>query len=107
MTLETRRSFNAKLLGSLAAYGLIETLFARDLFADAVKPTIHKWMVDVHSLSQDVKTQKIKDIDYRTRTLENIVHGHLSLPQDWPTGKYKVQVFVNGDLDRTINYTIQ
>ena len=61
------------------------------------------WIVD----ADGSKNQKIKDIDYTTRTLENVVHGHLSLPQDWPTGKYKVQVFVNGDLDRTINYTIQ
>jgi len=61
------------------------------------------WIVD----ADGSKNQKIKDIDYTTRTLENIVHGHLSLPQEWPTGKYKVQVFVNGDLDRTINYTIQ
>jgi hypothetical protein len=61
------------------------------------------WIVD----ADGSKDQKIKDIDYTTRTLENIVHGHLSLPQDWPSGKYKVQVFVNGDLDRTINYSIQ
>jgi len=61
------------------------------------------WIVD----ADGSKNQKIKDIDYTTRTLENIVHGHLSLPQDWPSGTYKVQVFVNGDLDRTINYSIQ
>ena len=61
------------------------------------------WIVD----ADGSKNQKIKDIDYTTRTLENIVHGHLSLPEDWPPGKYKVQVFVNGDLDRTINYSIQ
>lgn len=61
------------------------------------------WIVD----ADGSKNQKIKDIDYTTRTLENVVHGHLSLPQDWPTGKYKVQVFVNGDLDRTIHYSIQ
>ena len=50
---ETRRSFNGKLLGSLMAYGLIETLFDRDLFADAVKPVISKWLVDLHELSKD------------------------------------------------------
>ena len=61
------------------------------------------WIVD----ADGTKNQKIKDIDYTTRTLENVVHGHLSLPQDWPIGKYKVQVFVNGDLDRTIAYSIQ
>ncbi len=70
MERESRRSFNAKLLGSLVTYGLIETLFSRDLFADAVKPVIHKWMADVHSLSQDVKTQKIKDLDFQAKIEE-------------------------------------
>ncbi|MEK6282475.1 MAG: hypothetical protein AABN95_19110 [Acidobacteriota bacterium] len=61
------------------------------------------WIVD----AEGTKNQKIKDIDYSTRALENIVHGHLSLPQDWPPGKYKVQVFVNGDLDKTLAYDVQ
>jgi hypothetical protein len=60
------------------------------------------WIVDADGATN----QKIKDIDYTTKTLENIVHGHLTLPQDWPQGKYKVQVYVNGDLDRTVNYTV-
>jgi hypothetical protein len=60
------------------------------------------WIVD----ADGTQNQKIKDIDYTTRTLENIVHGHLTLPQDWPQGKYKVQVYVNGDLDRTVNYSV-
>jgi hypothetical protein len=61
------------------------------------------WIVD----AEGTKNQKIKDIDYSTRALENIVHGHLSLPQDWPQGKYKVQVFVNGDLDKTLAYNVE
>ena len=61
------------------------------------------WIVD----AEGSKNQKIKDIDYTTRPLENIVHGHLTLPQDWPQGKYKVQVYVNGDLDKTVAYTIE
>lgn len=61
------------------------------------------WIVD----AEGSKNQKIKDIDYSTRPLENIVHGHLTLPQDWPQGKYKVQVYVNGDLDRTLAYNIE
>ena len=61
------------------------------------------WIVD----ADGTKNQKIKDIDYTTRTLENVVHGHLTLPQDWPTGKYKVQVYVNGDLDRTVAYNVE
>jgi len=70
MSLETRRSFNQKMLGSLVAYGLIETLFAGDLFADAVKPVINKWLVDLNTLSQDLKSQKLKDIDFQTKLEE-------------------------------------
>jgi len=61
------------------------------------------WIVD----AEGTQNQKIKDIDYSTRTLENIINGHLTLPQDWPKGKYKVEVYVNGDLDRTVNYTVE
>jgi len=52
------------------------------------------------------KNEKIKDIDYTTGALENIVHGHLTLPKDWPTGKYKVDVFVNGKLEQTARYSV-
>jgi hypothetical protein len=61
------------------------------------------WIVD----AEGSKNQKIKEIDYSTKPLENVVHGHLTLPQDWPAGKYKCQVFVNGDLDRTVNYVVE
>ena len=61
------------------------------------------WIVD----ADGTKNKKIKDIDYSTRALENIVHGHLTLPQDWPVGKYKVQIYVNGDLDRTLFYSVK
>jgi hypothetical protein len=61
------------------------------------------WIVD----AEGSQNRKIKDIDYKTRALENIVHGHLTLPQDWPAGKYKVQVYVNGDIDKTVFYTVR
>ena len=53
------------------------------------------------------KNEKIKDIDYTTRALENVVHGHLTLPQDWPSGKYRVEVFVNGNLEKTALYSVK
>jgi hypothetical protein len=71
MALETRRSFNGKMLGSLMTYGLIETVFRRDLLADAVKPVVKKWLVELNALSQDLKNQKIKDVDFQTQ-LENL-----------------------------------
>jgi len=50
---------------------------------------------------------EIKTIDYTTNSFENKVHGHLTLPRDWPTGSYRVEVYVNGNLDKVIDYTIE
>jgi len=60
------------------------------------------WIVD----ADGSQNQKIKEIDYKTRALENVVHGHLTLPQDWPTGKYRVEVYVNGDLEKAVFFSI-
>ena len=70
MTLESRRSFNQKMLGALAAYGLIETLFSRDLFAEGVKPIVSKWLLGLNALSKDLKAQKLKDVDFQTKLEE-------------------------------------
>ena len=53
------------------------------------------------------KGSKIKDIDYTTGAMENIVRAHLTLPQDWPAGQYKVEVYINGSLEQTIEYTVE
>ena len=50
--------------------------------------------------------ETIKTIDYTTNSFENKVHGHLQLPYDWPKGTYRVEVYVNGNLDKTVDYTI-
>ena len=70
MTLPSRRTVNQQLLGSLMTYGLIETLFHRDLFADAVKPVIQKWLVDLHELSRSLKDHKLKDIEFQAKLEE-------------------------------------
>jgi hypothetical protein len=61
------------------------------------------WIVD----ADNTQNQKVKEFDYTTKERENIVHAHLTLPQDWPKGKYKVQVYVNGDLDKTAFYIVE
>jgi len=79
MQRETRRSFNKKLLGSLITYGLIDTLFSRNLFADSVKPVVHKWMVELNGLCQDLKGQKLKDLDFQAK-LEDL-YKRADLPE--------------------------
>ncbi|HXI75201.1 MAG TPA: hypothetical protein VNG94_06410 [Pyrinomonadaceae bacterium] len=53
------------------------------------------------------KDKEIKTTDYTTNSFENKVHGHLQLPSDWPKGTYRVEVYINGNLDKTIDYTIE
>jgi hypothetical protein len=67
------------MLGSLMAFGLIETLFARDLFADAVKPVIQKWVLELHELGQDLKDQKVKDVDWQTKL--EALYARVDLPE--------------------------
>ena len=71
MTDLSRRTFTQGLLGTLAAYGLIETLFHQDAFAESVKPVIHKWMGELNALSKDLKAErKLKDIDFQKKLEE-------------------------------------
>ena len=60
------------------------------------------WIVD----AQGTKDEKIKEIDYTTESGDSVVHGHLTLPRDWPKGKYKCEVYVDGVLDKTIEYYV-
>jgi len=60
-------------------------------------------MIDVGG----TKDKEIRTTDYTTNSFENKVHGHLTLPTDWPKGTYGVEVYINGELDKTIEYTIE
>src|SRR5262249_46883835 len=70
MEMESRRSFNRTILGSLIGYGLIETLFARDLFADTVKPVVHRWIVDLQPLGRELKDHKLTDLEFQNKLEE-------------------------------------
>jgi hypothetical protein len=70
MSLTTRRTFHHQVLGSMMTYGLIETLFHRDLLADSVKPIVHKWMVDLNDLCRSLKDHKLKDLDFQSKLEE-------------------------------------
>ena len=65
--MQTRREFTAKLLGSLVTFGLVETLWTRDLFADAVKPTIQKWLGELVEMTKDLRGRKLTDVEFQTK----------------------------------------
>ncbi len=51
--------------------------------------------------------EKIKELDYVTKGEENVVHAHLTRSDDWPKGKYKCQITVNGAASEAVEYTIE
>jgi len=51
--------------------------------------------------------EELKSLDYTTNSFEKKVHGYLTWPHDWPKGQYRLDVYINGALDKTINYTIE
>lgn len=61
-----RREFT----GSLLAYGLIQMLWARDLFAADVKPVVAQWFKDLNALGQDLKDRKLKDVEFQAKMEE-------------------------------------
>ena len=79
MTACTRRDFNQGLLATLAAYGLIETMFQHDAFADSVKPIIKDWMRDLNNLSKELKVdRKLKDTAFQGKLEE--LYKRVNLP---------------------------
>ena len=65
--METRRDFNSRLVQSLVAFGLVEALWARDLFADPIKPTIQSWLKDLTDMTRDLRGQKLTDLEFQTK----------------------------------------
>ncbi|MCP3982037.1 MAG: hypothetical protein GY716_22255 [bacterium] len=37
----------------------------------------------------------------------NVVKGRLTLPSDWPVGKYRLEIYLNGQLEETVDFTVE
>jgi hypothetical protein len=56
---------------------------------------------------EGVTNKQLRTFEYTTKTLENKISAYLRWPQDWPRGRYRVEVYINGNLDRTIYYEVE
>jgi len=56
--------------GTVLAFGLVEMLWARGLFADDVKPVVDGWFRDLNALGQDLKASKLKDTEFQAKMEE-------------------------------------
>ena len=50
--------------------------------------------------------KELKTLEYTTK-VDKKIPGYLRWSQDWPKGRYRVAVYINGNLDRTIYYDVQ
>lgn len=65
-----RREFGARLLGSLIAFELVETLWARGLLAGSDAPAIGKWFAELAEMTNDLHGRKLKDTEFQARMEE-------------------------------------
>ena len=68
--LPTRRQFSSAVLSSLMTYALLETVFEKRAFAAAVTPITDHWAKRLNELSNDMKGDKISQVQWQDRTTE-------------------------------------
>ncbi|MFN2576139.1 MAG: hypothetical protein ABR607_00445 [Pyrinomonadaceae bacterium] len=52
------------------------------------------------------KNDELKTLDYTTNSFEKNIAGYITWKGDWPKGQYRLEVYINGYLDKTIDYTV-
>lgn len=65
-----RRELIKSLLGTVASYSLLETLFTHDAFAGAVKPVTDSWVRDLNTMSLDLKSGRIAPTLWQAKVKE-------------------------------------
>jgi hypothetical protein len=66
--------------------------------------------VKVTWLADDVAgttNKQLKTLEYTTKSAERKIPGYLTWSQDWQKGRYRVEVYIDGRLDRTVYYDVE
>ena len=63
----TRRELGGTLLKSLIAFGLIETLWSRELLAAEDNTVVGKWFTELAQMSNDLQGHKLKDTEFQAQ----------------------------------------
>lgn len=65
-----RRDFSKQTLGSLLTIALLESVFAADAVSDEIKPIASQWLARLHSMSSDLKGQKLTQTQWQGKVEE-------------------------------------
>ena len=74
--------------------------------SEASKGTKVKVVLKAVDVDSGDKDTTVGSLDYETKSLENRVNAQFELPRDWPTGQWRLEVFVNGALDKTRDFRV-
>jgi hypothetical protein len=66
----TRRRFSAQAISAAVAFGLIETLWTNNLFADGIKPAIAAWLKELVEMANDLRGRKLTDLEFQKKMEE-------------------------------------
>jgi hypothetical protein len=81
------------------------------IFYAAVKLNRVEAGLKVKTVWSAVDTTAGKDIEIArkefTGLVLNLIKAQVELPRDWPTGKYKLDIFLNGALGKTAEFLVQ
>ena len=61
----SRRIFTRNMLGSLLTFTLVKSLDGVDALASNVKPIIREWLVEMESVTQEMRQGKVKPIEWQ------------------------------------------
>ncbi|HSS50641.1 MAG TPA: hypothetical protein VLX28_17015 [Thermoanaerobaculia bacterium] len=73
-----RRELLKSVLGTLASYSLLETLFTRDAFASPVKPITDHWVRKLNDMCRDLETGRISPTMWQAKVKE--LYDRVELP---------------------------
>jgi hypothetical protein len=65
-----RRELIKSLLGTLASYSLLETLFTRDALAGPVRPAAGFWVRELNEMCRDLKGERITPVQWQAKVRE-------------------------------------
>ena len=74
--------------------------------SDSAKGTKVHVVLKAVSVSSGDRDTTVGELDYETKALENRVNAQFELPKDWPTGSWRLEVYVNGALDKSRDFQV-
>jgi hypothetical protein len=75
----TRRAFSRQALQSLALFSLVDALPGQEAFASPIRPLAGRWLGDLDRLGRDVKSEKIKQVEWQAKVEE--LFSKVDLPE--------------------------